>query len=56
MGERDMPVLTDFGAETDFELRLLGRDGTLKQRFDAPVPAGPNGVTISVQKCGPPPF
>lgn len=37
MGERDMPVLTDFGADTGFELRLLGRDGTLKRRFDAPV-------------------
>ncbi|MBB1498592.1 DUF4174 domain-containing protein [Paracoccus sp. MC1862] len=39
MGERDMPVLTDFGGDTGFELRLLGRDGTLKQRFDAPAPA-----------------
>lgn len=39
LGERDMPVLTDFGGEEGFELRLIGRDGTLKERFDAPVPA-----------------
>lgn len=39
LGERDMPVLTDFGGEAEFELRLIGRDGTLKQCFDAPVTA-----------------
>lgn len=39
MGERDMPVLTEFGGEAGFELRLIGRDGTVKQRFDAPVAA-----------------
>jgi len=39
LGERDMPVLTDFGADTGFELRLMGRDGLLKQHFDAPVSA-----------------
>jgi len=39
LGERDMPVLTDFGNEAEFELRLLGRDGMLKQQFDAPVSA-----------------
>lgn len=39
LGERDMPVLTDFGAGTDFELRLIGRDGTLKSRFGSPVDA-----------------
>lgn len=37
LGERDMPVLTDFGADAGFELRLIGRDGLLKRQFDAPV-------------------
>jgi len=37
LGERDMPVLTDFGAGSGFELHLIGRDGLLKKQFDAPV-------------------
>ena len=39
LGERDMPVLTDFGDHDAFELRLVGKDGTVKQRFDTPVDA-----------------
>lgn len=39
LGERDMPVLTDFGAGQDFEVRLIGRDGAVKRRFTEPVPA-----------------
>lgn len=39
MGERDMPVLTNFGGGTEFELCLLGKDGSVKHRFDAPVAA-----------------
>lgn len=39
LGERDMPVLTDFGGHDGFELRLVGKDGAVKQRFDTPVDA-----------------
>nr|WP_254368141.1 DUF4174 domain-containing protein [Paracoccus sp. Z118] len=39
LGERDMPVLTDFGSDAPFEVRLIGKDGTERRRFTSPVPA-----------------
>ena len=39
LGERYMPVLTDFGGVDGFELRLIGKDGTVKRRFETPVDA-----------------
>ncbi|WP_299363957.1 DUF4174 domain-containing protein [uncultured Paracoccus sp.] len=39
LGERDMPVMTDFRAGQGFEVRLIGKDGTVKRRFADPVPA-----------------
>lgn len=39
LGERDMPVITDFRDGAAFQLRLIGKDGVERRRFTAPVPA-----------------